>query len=100
MSGGPIQVGQLLDGFLEQQGVKRELERLGVLTEWAECVGERIAQVTRARSVSDRTLLVEVRSSAWMMELNMMKGAILERLNEGHERAPIEHLRFVLAPEG
>jgi hypothetical protein len=34
------------------------------------------------------------------MELNMMKGGILARLNQGHEDAPLEKLVFVLAEEG
>lgn len=100
MNSGPVQVGQLLDAFLEREGVKRELERVGVLTEWPDCVGDRIAAVTRPRSVSEGTLFVEVRSSAWLMELNMMKGAIIERLNEGRESAPIDKLIFVLSPHG
>jgi hypothetical protein len=40
---------------------------------------------------------VEVRSSPWLMELNLMKREILTRLNEGRGDAPIEKLVFVLA---
>ena len=36
-------------------------------------VGDDLAKVTRAKGVEDRTLFVEVRSSAWLMELNMRK---------------------------
>jgi predicted nucleic acid-binding Zn ribbon protein len=97
---GPSRVGDLLDGFLERQGVKDEVERASVVEEWPERVGERIAAVTRARSVAKRTLVVEVRSSAWLMELNMMKGQILERLNRDRDDAPLDKLVFVLSPEG
>jgi hypothetical protein len=34
------------------------------------------------------------------MELNMMKGDILARVNEGHDEAPLEKLVFVLSEEG
>lgn len=98
--GGPSRVGELLDGFLERQGVKDEVERASVVEEWPDRVGEKIARVTRARSVAERTLFVEVRSSAWLMELNMMKGQILERLNRDRDDAPLEKLVFVLSPEG
>jgi predicted nucleic acid-binding Zn ribbon protein len=80
--------------------VRRQLERTTALAEWPERVGERIAAVTRARSVAEATLFVEVRSSAWLMELNMMKGDILARVNEGHDEAPLEKLVFVLSEEG
>lgn len=96
----PTKVGEFLDGFLERQGVKEQIERVSVLDEWAEQVGPKIAEVTRARSVADCTLFVEVRSSAWLMELNMMKGRILARLNESRPDAPLEKLVFVLSQDG
>lgn len=96
--GGPAKVGELLESFLDDAGVRAQVERQAVLEEWAERVGPRIAEVTRPRSISEATLFVEVRSSAWLMELNMMKGQILERLNQGHGDAPLEKLVFVLSP--
>lgn len=94
----PERVQDLLGAFLERTGVADDLARQTALEEWADAVGPRIAQVTRARSVMDATLIVEVRSSAWLMELNMMKKEILERLNQGRE-VPVEKLVFVMSPE-
>ena len=74
-----------------------QLERTGVLDEWPGRVGDAIAKVTHARSVSDSTLIVEVRSSAWLMELNMMRGDFLQRVNELLEEVPLERVVFVLA---
>jgi len=96
----PTKLGDFIGTFLEHQGVKEQLERVSVLDEWAERVGPRIAEVTRARSVAERTLFVEVRSSAWLMELNMMKGRILVRLNEGRPDSALEKLVFVLSQDG
>lgn len=93
----PARVQDLLADFLESAGVGDELARVSAVDEWAESVGPAIAEVTRARSVSGSTLVVEVRSSAWLMELNMMKSEILKRLNQGRE-APLEKLVFVLSP--
>ena len=94
---GPVRIGQVLDAYLDRAGVKAQLVRTGVLEEWPQKVGEPIAQVTHARSVSDRTLVVEVRSSAWLMELNMMKAEILGRVNDGRaEEARMDRIVFVL----
>lgn len=98
--GTPVRLGNLLPGFLEDEGIREQLERVEVLGEWAERVGPKIADVTRARSVAGRTLIVEVRSSAWLMELNMMRGRILARLNESRSEAPLEKLIFVLSQDG
>jgi len=95
-SDGPVRVGSILDDLLEKRGVRVQLERTSVLEAWAGCVGEGIAAVTFARALSDSTLFVEVRSSAWLMELDMMKGDILRRLNEGRDESSIERIVFVL----
>jgi predicted nucleic acid-binding Zn ribbon protein len=50
-------------------------------------VGEAIAAVTVPVRVSHGTLVVAVRTSAWLMELRLMEREILRRLNEGRPRA-------------
>ena len=94
---GPIRVGTVLSAVLEKHGVKEQVERMSILELWPELVGEHVAQVTRARGVSDATLFVEVRTSAWLMELNIMKGDFLSRVNERLEDVPLERIVFVLA---
>jgi predicted nucleic acid-binding Zn ribbon protein len=96
---GPVKVGKILDDFLDRAGVRVQLERTTALEEWPGRVGEAIARVTNPRSVSEGTLIVEVRSSAWLMELNMMRTEILRRVNEGREQAPIDRIVFVLGDQ-
>ncbi len=91
-------LGEVLGKFLDDRGLSPALERQGVLLEWPDAVGEAIARVTTPRSVSGDTLVVEVRSSAWLMELNLMKREILERVNAARPEAPIDRLVLVLAP--
>lgn len=98
--GGPSKVGQLVEGLLKKHGVEEQVRRMGVLELWPEIVGESLAEVTRAKGVSDATLFVEVRSSSWLMELNMMKGEFLERVNERLPETPLERIVFVQAETG
>ncbi len=95
---GPDRVGDILPGVLEGAGIREQLERQRVLEEWSGIVGAAIAAVTRPRSVTDRVLVVEVRSSAWLMELDMMKRQILGKVNAGRE-ARVERIHFVLAED-
>lgn len=95
--GGPARVGSLLQQVLEKHGVDKQIERLGVLELWPEIVGAQLAEVTRAKGVDDAALFVEVRSSAWLTELSMMKDDFLERVNERLGEAAIERIVFVLA---
>ena len=94
---GPEKVGDLLGGFLEKAGLREALVRADVVEEWQERVGEAIGKVTRAQGVRDTALIVEVRSSAWLMELNLMKEEILARVNDGRKEGLIERIVFVLA---
>ena len=96
---GPEKVGELLGGFLEKKGLREALERVDAAEEWQERVGEAIGKVTRARGVSGTTLFVEVKSSPWLMELNLQKDEILDRINEGRDQALIERIVFVLAEQ-
>ena len=95
----PVRVGEVLGAFLDRAGMRVQLERTGILEEWPHRVGDAIAKVTHARSVSEGTLIVEVRSSAWLMELNIMKNEILRRLNEGRAESGIERIVFVLGEQ-
>ncbi len=94
---GPTRLGDVLESVLEEHGLKDQVRRMEVLDLWPGIVGERVAAVTRARGVSEATLFVEVRTSAWLMELNMMKGEFLDRVNERLPETPLERIVFVLA---
>lgn len=95
--GGPARVASVLQGVLEKHGVTKQIERIGVLELWPDIVGEQLAEVTKAKGVEDATLFVEVRSSAWLTELSMMKAEFLERVNRRLGDAAIERIVFVLA---
>lgn len=93
----PTRVNAVLNRVLKRYGLKDQVERMGVLDIWPEIVGEQLAQVTHAKGVDDGVLIVEVRSSAWLMELNMMKGDFLARVNERLPEVPMERIVFVQA---
>ena len=93
---GPVQVSSLIPSVLEQYGVGDQVKRMAVLTLWAEIVGEHIAAVTHARSVSEGALFIEVQTSPWLMELNMMKTNLLDEVNKHLEEAPLKRIIFLL----
>jgi len=95
--GGPARVDSVLQGILEEHGVRKHIDRLGVLELWPEIVGQKLAEVTKVKGLDEAALFVEVRSSAWLTELSMMKDAFLDRVNERLGDAPIERIVFVLA---
>ena len=79
-------------------GITDQVRAGRILTEWSELVGARIAQRTRPDGVVDRVLWVEVATSAWLHELNLLRPQLLAGLRERlGEPALFDELRFRLA---
>jgi predicted nucleic acid-binding Zn ribbon protein len=98
-AGKPQAVGDVLARFLERTGMAPKVEAAAVIPEWADRVGPGIAAVTEPLRISDGTLVVAVSTSAWLMELNMMKADLMRHLNAGKAaKAPgrIEQIIFVM----
>jgi len=94
---GPVRVDAVLAQVLEQHGVQKTVQRIGIFECWPEIVGERIGGVSKVKGLDGDVLFVEVRSSAWLTELSMLRGEVLERVNARLADAPLERIVFVLA---
>jgi predicted nucleic acid-binding Zn ribbon protein len=92
----PQPVGDLLERFLDRSGLAPGVEAASVLTEWSELVGPQISAVTEPQRVSEGTLFVGVSTSAWMMELNLMKAELMRRVNAGRTEGRIRQIVFVM----
>lgn len=80
------------------RGISDQVRAQRVLTEWTELVGPKIASRTRPYGVNERVLVIEVASSAWLHELNLLKAQILTGLVDriGEPRL-FDDLKFKLA---
>jgi len=94
----PTTAARAIASALRFHGISDEIRAQRVLTEWAELVGTKIALRTRPDGVNDRVLWVEVATSAWLHELNMLKPQLLKGLTErlGQPRL-FDEIRFKLA---
>ena len=95
-AGQPQPVGDLVTRFLDRSGLAPKVEAATIVTEWTEKVGPQISAVTEALRVNEGTLFVAVATSAWMMELNLMKGELMRRINAGKGEGRIKQLVFVM----
>jgi len=93
--GDPKPIRGLVGAILKKLGVAEQVERAAIFSEWEDRVGEKIARRARPVRLNEGTLFVEVESSSWMMELQMMKRELMERINAGRESGRIEKLVFV-----
>jgi hypothetical protein len=90
--------GDAIKAALKFHGISDEVRAQRVLTEWADLVGSKISSRTRPYGVSERVLVIEVASSAWLHELNLLKAQILSGLLERlGEPKLFDDLKFKLA---
>jgi len=83
---------------LALHGISEQVRAGRLLTEWSELVGSKIAQRTRPDAVIDRILWIEVASSAWLHELNLLRPQLLASLQGRLGMPPVfDELRFRLA---
>ena len=79
----PTTLGEALSKYVRRAGFKRRLDQASVIPEWAELVGPKIAEVTTPVVVRDNgVLVVAVKSSAWMQELQLNSPEILRKLGQ------------------
>ena len=93
----PQRVGAIVTDVLKARGLAEGIERASVAPAWADLVGPQIARVSTPTGFHETTLFVEVRSSAWLMELEMMERRILARLNAGRKSGTFKRIMFRLA---
>jgi hypothetical protein len=82
-------------------GITDEVRAERLVTEWTELVGPKIAQRTRPDRIDQRILWIEVASSAWLHELNLLRLQLLEGLlaRFGEPRL-FDDIKFRLAGRG
>lgn len=95
--GSPEHLGRLIEGLLRTRGLAEGVERGAAISEWVEVVGEQIASVASPVGFDRETLFVEVSSSAWLMELQLMERRILAKLNAARRTGKFEKIVFRLA---
>lgn len=92
-----VRLDDVMASVIEKAGLTDRLAQAAVFPEWPSLVGAQIATVTEPVAIQpDGTLLVTVRTHAWMQELSLLEPELLKRLNHDPTRPPIRRLRWLL----
>ncbi len=93
----PAKVGDVLASVLQQAGLTGRVAQAAVIPEWPTLVGVQIATVTEPLLLQqDGTLVVMVKTHAWMQELTLLEPELLRSLNRDPARPPVTRLRWML----
>jgi predicted nucleic acid-binding Zn ribbon protein len=93
----PRPIAEMLAEALRERGLDDDVRRAQVLELWPQVVGVQIATVTQARLITeDGTLVVGVKTHAWMQELTMMERSLVARLNAATGESSVTRIRWEL----
>ena len=97
---GMLPVRDLVKNVVSYYRLNADIRQEQLFAEWSSFVGERIGARTRPETIVDRTLIVEVATSAWLHELRLIRPKIVSDLLDklGLPRF-FDDIRFVLAGE-
>ena len=77
----PQKLGDVVASVLKHAGLSDRVAQASVIPEWPSLVGPQIAEVTEPLLLQqDGTLVVMVKTHAWMQELTLMERQLLARL--------------------
>ena len=96
----PRPIAEMLAEALRESGLDDDVNRAQVLELWPRLVGPQIAKVTQARLLAeDGTMVVGVKTHAWMQELAMMERSLVAKLNAATGDTGVKKIRWELLQE-
>ena len=92
--GHPQPIGAALERLTKSLGIEKRLDEYGLVEQWAQIVGERIAGVSKAERLDNGVLIVSVASAPWRAELSMQRLMIVKKLNDAAGKQLVKEIRF------
>ncbi|MCJ8211381.1 DUF721 domain-containing protein [Mucilaginibacter sp. RS28] len=75
--------------------IKRRFDETSIVSLWPELVGKPVANRTKELFIRDRKLFLRIESSVIKNELMLIRGQIIEKINERAESNLVEELIFL-----
>jgi predicted nucleic acid-binding Zn ribbon protein len=93
----PKLVSDVLDELIAKRDWVRGLAEGNIFTDWANIVGNEVAQHATPISLTEGRLTVQSSSTAWATQLNLMKENLLNTISSTAPGALVEEL-FIIGP--
>ena len=91
----PKLVSDIFDELISKRDWARGLAEGNIFTDWANIVGEDVAQHATPVSIADGRLTIQSSSTAWATQLNLMKDNLLKTIAGTAPGALVEELYIV-----
>jgi predicted nucleic acid-binding Zn ribbon protein len=95
LSTGMLPLKDILDHVLHSQGLDKRIQQENAVILWEEIVGPRIAKASKALRIDRGELLIQVKSSSWKQQIQMLKPDIIKKLNTHLGEKTVKAIRFI-----
>jgi len=92
---GPLQLGQALSVYMEQRVLPKYQKYGGVFDAWQQLLPDELAKHCRIDAIKAGQLTVAVDSPAYMHELRLCSGELLEQLQQFCPKARIRKIKLL-----
>jgi len=75
-------LGDAIKAYLKVMGLDRKLKEKQLINSWEDTLGKAVANSTQNMYINSRVLFVQLSSSIIRQEIQMMKTALIARLNQ------------------
>ena len=90
-----LSLGEAIDSFLQERGLKDKADMHRVIAEWPNIMGRAIAENTDQLWFHEGIFYVRMASPVWKNELAMAKSKILEMVNRELGRELVQEVRII-----
>ncbi len=86
---------EAIEQMMQVYKIKRKYEETGITAAWPELVGRSVANRTKELFINDKKLFVRIESSVIKSELVLMRGQIIEKINDRAKTVLVEDIIFL-----
>lgn len=91
----PRGIADVLDQLVKESGWNSTLSQFDVVLQWPEIVGADTAAHTKVETFNNGELVVRAASTAWAKQLQLMRGHILDSVQNNYPDAGVSSIRFL-----
>jgi predicted nucleic acid-binding Zn ribbon protein len=90
-----VKGGDVIDGLMKAFRWESQLAEADLFNKWAEIVGDTNAASSQPETLTNGTLTIRCKSTAWATQLRLMQAQILEKINAAYPDVEITALKML-----
>ncbi len=89
-----VTIGEALAKFLRSRGFEKRIKQEDIIRRWPEIVGNKIADKTKPKRITNNILVVKVDDAVWRNEMVYYREEIRKKINSIAGEELVKELKF------